>query len=281
MNLVVFGEDMYTAAVIGSLVNAGHTVSLLVTPESATSNFKILEETAGKNGIEFLRTVNVNSDYVADKIRAIKPGLIISAHLRKILKKEIFSLGTKGAVNIHPSLLPKYRGLSPQHQAIMHGDTETGVTVHLIEDGVDTGNIVLQKKIIIEPGDYIIQLQAKMLAIYKTIVTEAIALLESNSFHPVKQDLAALSYFGPLKKSDREIDLSKTAEETYNLIRAVSLPYKGAFYDNYTLWTAVIAGDADLAEKYPDPGLYHDEAGDRVIIRLRDGVLVSEDFETN
>lgn len=281
MKLVVFGEDMYTAAVIESLVKAGHTVSLLVTPESVTSNFKILKEITGRYDIEFLRTGNINSDVVIEKIREVKPGLIISAHLRKILKKEIFSLGAKGAVNIHPSLLPKYRGLSPQHQAIMHGDRETGVTVHMIEDGVDTGDIVLQKKIIIDPGDYVIQLQSKMLAIYKTIVVEAIALLENDSFQPMKQDLAALSYFGPLKKRDREIDLSKTAAEAYNLIRAVSLPYKGAFYENYTLWTAAIAGDADLTEKYPDPGLYLDETGDRVIIRLRDGVLVSEDFEKN
>jgi len=281
MNLVVFGEDMYTAAVIDSLVKAGHRVSLLVTPESVTANFKVLKEITGKHEIEFLRTGNINSDVVAERIREIKPGLIISAHLRKILKQEIFSLGAKGAVNIHPSLLPKYRGLSPQHRAIMHGDRETGVTVHFIETGVDTGDIVLQKKIVIEPDDYILQLQGKMLAIYKTIVTESIALLESDSFKPMKQDLAELSYFGPLKKSDREIDLSKTTEETYNLIRAVSLPYKGAFYENYILWTATIAGDADLADKYPDTGLYHEEAEDRLIIRLRDGVLVSDDFETN
>ncbi len=280
MNLVVFGEDMYTSAVIESLVKAGHKVSLLVTPDSVTANFKVLNEITGKYGIEFLRTDNINSDMVAEKIREIKPWLIISAHLRKILKKEIYSLATKGAINIHPSLLPKYRGLSPQHQAIMHGDRESGVTVHFIEAEVDTGDIVLQKKFNIEPNDYILQVQAKMLVIYKTIVTEAIVLLENESFEPVKQNLTAISYFGPLKKNDREIDLSKTMKETYNLIRAVSLPYKGAFYENYILWTAAITGDAALKEKYPNTGLYHEEAEDRIIIRLKDGVLVSEDFET-
>lgn len=280
MNLVVFGEDMYTSAVIESLVKAGHKVSLLVTPDSVTANFKVLNEITGKYGIEFLRTDNINSDMVAEKIREIKPCLIISAHLRKILKKEIYSLATKGAINIHPSLLPKYRGLSPQHQAIMHGDRESGVTVHFIEAEVDTGDIVLQKKFNIEPNDYILQVQAKMLVIYKTIVTEAIVLLENESFEPVKQNLTAISYFGPLKKNDREIDLSKTMKETYNLIRAVSLPYKGAFYENYILWTAAITGDAALKEKYPNTGLYHEEAEDRIIIRLKDGVLVSEDFET-
>lgn len=281
MTLVVFGEDMYTAAVIESLVKAGHTVSLLVTPDSATANFKVLEETTEKYGIDFVRTENINSDAVAGKIREIKPGLIISAHLRRILKKEIFSLAEKGAINIHPSLLPKYRGLSPQHQAIMHGDHESGVTVHFVEEDVDTGNIVLQKKFNIERTDYILQVQAKMLMIYKTIVVEAVRLLESDSFKPIKQDTEQTSYFGPLKKSDRQIDLSKTGEEVYNLIRAVSLPYKGAFYKNYIFWTAEITGDPELKNKYAEPGMYFEEAGDRIIIRLKEDVLVSEDFEIN
>ena len=161
----------------------------------------------------------------------------------------------------------------------MHGDSESGVTVHFIEADVDTGNIVLQKKFSIEKTDYILQVQAKMLAIYKTIVVEAVQLLESNSFEPIKQEMSQPSYFGPLKKSDREIDLSKTGEEVYNLIRAVSLPYKGAFYKNYVLWTAELTDDEELKNKYKDAGLYFEEAEDRIIIRLKNEVLVSEDFE--
>lgn len=281
MNLVVFGEDMYTAAVIESLVKAGHKVSLLVTPDSTTVNFKVLEEITANNGIDFLKAENINAETVAERIRSIKPDLIISAHLRKILKKEIFSLAAKGAINVHPSLLPKYRGLSPQHQAIMHGDSESGVTVHLIEADVDTGDIVLQKKFAIEKEDYILQVQSKMLTIYKTIVAEAVDLLGSGSFEPIKQDLTTLSYFGPLKKSDRQLDLSKTAEEVYNLIRAVSLPYKGAFYKNYTFWTAEITDDQGLKNKYIETGVYLEEAEDRIIVRLKDGLLISEDFEIN
>lgn len=279
MTLVVFGEDMYTAAVIESLVKAGHHVSLLVTPDNGTANFKVLDEVTEKYGIGFVKTENINSEAVGEKIREIKPGLIISAHLRRILKKEIFSLAEKGAINIHPSLLPKYRGLSPQHQAIIHGDSESGVTVHFIEADVDTGNIVLQKKFSIEKDDYILQVQAKMLAIYKTIVVEAVQLIESGSFEPIKQDLAELSYFGPLKKSDREIDLSKTGEQVYNLIRAVSLPYKGAYYKEYVLWTAEMTDDGALKNKYKDAGLYFEEAEDRIIVRLKEDVLISEDFE--
>lgn len=281
MNLVVFGEDTYTAAVIESLVKAGHKVNLLVTPVSATANMKVLEEITEKWHIEFFKTTDINSTTVADKIKQIGPDLIISAHLRKILKKDIFSLAMRGALNVHPSLLPKYRGLSPQHQAIMHGDSESGVSVHFIEEEVDTGDIVAQQKFAIDKGDYILQVQAKMLAIYKTIVVQALEAIEKGSFEPISQDLSKVSYFGPLKKSDRQIDLSKSSGDIYNLIRAVSLPYKGAFYERFIFWTADICEDPDMMEKYPKKGIYVEEAEDRAIIRTADGILISEDFERN
>ncbi len=284
MNIAVFGEDVFTSAVIESLIENGHQVAVIITPDYLNKKDKVLEETANKHGIEFMKDPNVNSGEVKDRLIKIKPDLIVSAHLRKILDKEIFSQAAKGAINVHPSLLPKYRGLSPQHQAILHGDTESGVTVHYIDADVDTGEIVVQEKFPLGADDYILHVQTKMLAIYKKIVVKAINLLEDSSFKPEKQDLSQVSYFGPLKKSDREISLSATKQQVYNLIRAVSLPYKGAFYENYTIWAAEIPGSAkeeELRGKYTGTGVYFDEAADEIIIRLNDGFIVSDDFETN
>ena len=280
MNVVVFGEDMYTSAVIESLIQDGHKVSLIITPE----NYKVLEESASKYNIDFVKDENVNSDKVKDRLIKVKPDLIIAVHLRKILRKEIFSLAAKGAINVHPSLLPKYRGLSPQHQAILHGDEESGVTVHYIDADVDTGEIVLQERFPVSNDDYIVNVQTKMLAIYKKIVVKALNLLEDISFKPLKQDLTYVSYFGPLKKSDREIDLSKSKQEIYNLVRAVSLPYKGAYYKNYTIWAAkspALSKETKLKNEYTEVGFYFDKAADEIIIRLKDGFLVSDDFEIN
>jgi len=284
MNVAVFGEDTFTSAVIESLISNGHKVLIIITPDYFNKKDKVLEETANRHNIEFVKEENVNSEKVKDLLIKIKPDLIISAHLRKILHKEIFSQAAKGAINIHPSLLPKYRGLSPQHQAILHGDDESGVTVHYIDADVDTGEIILQKKFPISGNDYILSVQTKMMAIYKTIAVEAIGLLEDISFRPQEQDLTQVSYFGPLKKTDREIDLSKSKQEVYNLVRAVSLPYKGAFYKNYTIWVANIAGaerEAELKKKYSSTGFYFDDAADEIIISLEDGFVLSDDFEIN
>ena len=142
MNVVVFGEDIYTSTVVESLIENGHKVSLIITPEYFNESYKVLEEAAAKYNIEFVKDKNVNSGKIKDHLIKVKPDLIIAAHLRKILHKEIFSQAAKGAINVHPSLLPKYRGLSPQHQAIMHGENESGVTVHYIDADVDTGEII-------------------------------------------------------------------------------------------------------------------------------------------
>ena len=284
MNVVVFGEDIYTSTVVESLIENGHKVSLIITPEYFNESYKVLEEAAAKYNIEFVKDKNVNSGKIKDHLIKVKPDLIIAAHLRKILHKEIFSQAAKGAINVHPSLLPKYRGLSPQHQAIMHGDDESGVTVHYIDADVDTGEIIVQKKFPISKNDYILNIQIKMLDIYKKIVVEALGLLEDVSFKPLKQDLTHVSYFGPLKKVDREIDLAKSKQEVYNLIRAVSLPYEGAFYKNYTIWAAELADSSkenELKNKYTDIGFYFDKTTDEIIIRLKDGFLVSDDFEIN
>jgi len=284
MNVVVFGEDVFTSAVIESLIENGHMVSMIITPDYFNKKDKLLEETAQKHKIEFVKEENINSDKIKNHLIRIKPDLIISAHLRKILHKEIFSQAAKGAINVHPSLLPKYRGLSPQHQAILHGDDESGVTVHYIDADVDTGEIIVQKKFPIDKDDYILHVQTKMLALYKKIVVEAMDLLANPSFKPREQDLTQVSYFGPLKKSDREIDLTKSKQDVYNLIRAVSLPYKGAFYKEYTIWVSEIPGsskETELQNKYTEAGLYFDEAADEIVIRLKDGFLVSDDFEIN
>jgi len=284
MNVVVFGEDMFSVAVIESLIENGHRVSMVVSPDYFNKKDKGLEETAHKHNIDFVKEENINSDKIKDFLIKLKPDIIIAAHLRKILHKDIFSLAPKGAINIHPSLLPKYRGLSPQHQAIMHGDDESGVTVHYIDTDVDTGEIILQKKFPVYKDDYILHVQTKMLAIYKKIVVEALHLLEDASFKPIQQNLGHVSYFGPLKKRDREIDLSKSKREVYNLIRAVSLPYKGAFYKDYTVWVAVQPDpqkEMELKNKYTELGFYFDKNADEIIISLKDGFLVSDDFEIN
>ncbi len=281
MNLVLFGEDIFTATVFQSLLDSNLNVLLVVCPYYENNHHKQIKSIAERNDIEFIRTNNVNSNLIRNKLVNVNPDLLISIHLRKILSKDIFSTPKLGAINVHPSMLPKYRGLSPQHQAIIHGDSESAVTVHFIEEGIDTGDIIIQKTIEIEKEDYIYDFQLKMLKTYKTIVIEAIKLLLSKDFRPIEQNTTDSSYFGSLKRKDREIDLSKSKIEIQNLIRAVSYPYKGAFYKNYIIWRATTPeknSEEQLMKIYSKIGIHKLEK-DKIAIRLLDGVLLTDDFE--
>lgn len=281
MKIVLFGEDIFTAAALESLLTEGHVIAAVICPVyNDNQEYRSIQKAAGKKNIPFLHQKNVNSDQVRNYLLNIAPDLIVCVHLRKILQKSIFSLPPKGTINIHPSLLPKYRGLSPQHQAILHGDKETGVTVHFIDEGVDTGPIIIQKNIPLSEKTYIYDLQMEMLAAYKHLIPEAIELISSKDFQPLKQKAGTSSYYGALKDSDREIDLKKTTFEIYNLIRAVSKPYKGAYYKDVTIWTSFIAdnpAEKQLIKEYPNTGIYMYK--NQLVIRLHDGFLISDDFE--
>lgn len=283
MNIVLFGEDIFTAVVLQSLVSAGHQISAVVCPfYGENREYQSLNKVADNNHISFLRMEDVNSDELGIRLTHIAPDLIISVHLKKILSPSIYSIATRGAINVHPSLLPKYRGLSPQHQVLLKGERKTGVTVHFISEKPDTGDIILQEEIVLQGNTTIYELQIQMLAIYKHLVTQAVRQIEMNQFIRISQDETKASWYGPLKRSDREIDFEKAKSEIYNLIRSVSKPYKGAFYKNVTVWSAFFSDNStekNLMTVYPETGIYFFE--DKLILRLKDGILLSNDFEHN
>ena len=281
MNIVLFGEDIFTAAVLKGLVTDNQQISAVICPfYKENQEYKSLQKAAKENHIPFLRVDDVNAGEMRERLLDLAPDLIITVHLKRILHYSIYSIAEKAAINVHPSLLPKYRGLSPQHQALLNGDKVTGVTIHFIDEKPDTGDVILQEEIPLDSDTSIFELQTKMLSIYKYLVSLAVKKMEANRFTRVRQDEKQASWYGRLKRSDREIDFKKSKSEIYNLIRAVSKPYKGAFHNGVTVWTSFFPErltEERLMDKYPGAGIYFVE--DQVIMRLKDGVLLSPDFE--
>ncbi len=283
MKIVLFGEDLYSATVVKSLIHNGHEIMMIIAPFYEKDNsYKILQKTAEKYNILFTREININCLTIKNKLVKLKTDLIICVHLKKILKKEIFSLSKHGAINVHPSLLPKYKGLSPLNQAIIHGDSTTAVTLHFINESIDSGKIIIQEIFPISTNDYIYDLLVKILSIYKYIFLKAIELIEDINFKPIKQEEVNSSYFGNLTDKDREINLNSSISEVYNQIRALSMPFKGAYYKDFIIWRASFTSkqkEALLIKKYPIPDIYFNKENDNLILRLKDGILISHDFE--
>jgi len=162
-------------------------------------------------------------------LHKIAPNLIWVTDYRYLLPKEIFSIPKYGAINLHPSLLPHYRGRASLNWALIHGEKEVGLTAHFIEEGVDTGDIVTQIVLPIEENDYIGDVLDKMYPLYEAITTNVVQLFGKGNVARERQDTSKGSIYPARKPKDGLIDVSKNAYETLNFVRALSKPYPGAF----------------------------------------------------
>jgi len=247
--IVFMGEDAFSNIVLSSLLKAGHNVPLVVSPLYNSNAHIRLESTAISNGIEYIIEKDVNSKQIIETIKKIQPDLLITAHFEKLIIKDIIEIPRIGCLNLHPSLLPYYRGMSPQHWPIINGEKETGITVHFIDETADTGNIVLQKKIALTNQMYVSDLQLIWLKMYKTIMCEAVDKV-MNGYKGVEQDKTEGGYYGKLKPLQCKIDINGSVISAYNLIRGVSMPYYGAYIETdnkkQIIWCAKIISELPL-----------------------------------
>ena len=283
MRIVFFGEDSFSNVVLQSLIDSNYDIVLVVSPFYENFRHKRLERNCIQNGIEYLRFDDFKSSSFIDIIKSYLPDLIVITHFEKLLPNKIIEIPSRGCINLHPSLLPNYRGMSPQHWPIIQGESETGITIHFIDEKADTGDIILQKKIPINDLMYVSDLQIEFIKVYSTIMIEAIELIMDSSFIPIKQSHLTGSYFGKLKEYECQILLDKSKNDIFNLIRGVSKPYFGAYIDNLRIWKAHLANTEELIKLKHNGdlkiGINHiNELG--YILVLNDGILIIDKYET-
>lgn len=279
MNLVVLGEDSFTSIVLESLIRSEYNILGVYCPFYENNIHARLESTCNKYSISFERVNDINSDEFLKTISLFQIDLIVICHFQKLISSKIIHLPKNGCINLHPSLLPNYRGMSPQHFPIIRGESETGISIHFVDEGIDTGDIIIQKKIIINDDDYVSDLQNKMKIIYSTIVVDAIEKIKSGSNDFIIQKHLTGSYFGKLKFSDCIINKNFTCEQAYNLIRAVSFPYFGAHYNNLIIWKAIKVSNLHIDTNIELGEIFYNENG--TFLKLVDGYLKLLKFEIN
>lgn len=178
-------------------------------------------------GIKILQPLKVREKSFMRELEALKPEAIVVVAYGQILPSEIIHLPEYGCINLHASLLPKYRGAAPINWAIINGETVTGVTTMLMDEGLDTGPVLLQKEVEIERTDTARTLSEKLSKVGAELLVETLEGLENKSIKPVPQTGEAC-YAPVLKKGDGRISWSKGAYELYNLVRGL-YPWPGAF----------------------------------------------------
>jgi methionyl-tRNA formyltransferase len=167
----------------------------------------------------------------AERIERLCPEVIVVAAYGKIIPSSILHISPLGCVNVHPSLLPRYRGPSPVASAILSGDSLTGVSIILLDEGMDTGPILSQKEVPLLPEDTTLSLTQRLFKVGANLLLQTLPLWEKGKIIPQAQDEARATYSSIIKKSDGEIDFHLSAEEIYRRVKAF-YPWPGS----YTWW---------------------------------------------
>lgn len=232
MKTIVFAYHNMGLTGLEALVRHGYEIAAVFTHEDDPNEncwFGSVKEWALRRGIFTYTTEEINCPKLVDKISELNPEMIFSFYYRKMLAKEILAIPNMGAFNLHGSLLPSYRGRCPVNWVLVFGESKTGVTLHYMIDKPDAGDIVGQKEVAIDFADTAKTLYDKLCLSAGMLLDELLPSMKKGRILRRPQNLAAGSYYGGRKPEDGRIDWSKTAVEIYNLIRAVTEPYPGAF----------------------------------------------------
>jgi len=213
------------------LLRQGAEVALVFTHEDSPTEeiwFASVRELAEQNGIPYV-TSDINEPANVARLREIAPDFILSFYYRNMIRPEVLEIPRLGALNLHGSYLPRYRGRVPVNWAVINGETETGATLHYMVEKPDAGDIVDRERVDIAFADTAFDVFTKVTDAAVTVIARAWPLLRDGNAPRIPMDLKAGSYFGGRKPADGLIDWTRGAVQIYNLIRGVTHPYPGAF----------------------------------------------------
>lgn len=230
--------------------------------------FDSVAELASRHDIPVMTPEDPNDPAVVAELAALAPDFLFSFYYRQMLKAPLLALPRAGAWNMHGSLLPKYRGRVPVNWAIIHGERETGATLHRMLEKPDAGGILSQQAVPILPDDTAAEVFHKVTLAAEMALDRVLPDLLAGRAQERAQDLASGSYFGGRKAEDGRIDWTRPAAEVHNLIRAVAPPYPGAFSDTARGRLRVLRSRHPSGEIGP--------FGGRPTLFVRDGHLYAE-----
>ncbi|MEW6585004.1 MAG: methionyl-tRNA formyltransferase [Nitrospirota bacterium] len=233
MRIVFFGTPEFAVPSLKALLESDEEVAAVVTQtdkrkgRDSTPTPAPIKKLALERGVRVLQPRNMREPEFLSELESLMPDLIVVVAYGKILPPRILTLPRRGCINVHASLLPKYRGAAPIQWALLEGEKKTGVTTMLMDEGLDTGAILFQEEVDISADDNAETLGRKLSVIGASVLMKTIGRIGEGSLLPIPQSGAA-SFAPPLKKGDGRIDWSKPAEQLRNFVRGM-YPWPGAY----------------------------------------------------
>lgn len=257
MKVVVLAYHDVGCACLRVLLDAGDEVQALFTHEDDPAEgrwFGSVARLAVSHGIPVHKPADINTPESIEIIRALDPDIIFSFYYRQLVRSEILDIPRLGAMNLHASLLPRYRGRSPVNWVLLRGERQTGVTLHYMVPRADAGPIVAQSRLAVGEHETAPQLHARVTVEAATLLERALADIRRGTNARVEQDPRSASYFGRRRPADGRIDWSRPALELHDLVRAVTQPWPGAFTFHQGRKLSIWSASPEDAATPSDPG---------------------------
>lgn len=233
MRLIFAGTPEFAATALGAVARAGHDVKLVLTqPDRPAGRGLDMQPSAVKKaalaaGLALDQPAGLKSPAILERLRALEPEAMVVAAYGLILPQAVLDIPRHGCINIHASLLPRWRGAAPIQRALLAGDSETGITIMRMDAGLDTGPMLLCSKEPIQSGDTAGRLQERLARRGAELIVEALARLERGTLEALAQPSEGATYAPKLSKQEAQLDWRRPAAELERMVRAFD-PFPGA-----------------------------------------------------
>lgn len=235
VNIVFMGSPEFAIPSLESLAAQYHVAGVVTQPDKPAGRGRKLapppvKVKAQELGIPVIQPSSLKSDEVFAQLTSWAPDVIIVAAYGKILRQNVLGLPTFGCINVHASLLPRWRGASPIQASILHGDEQSGVSIMRMEAGLDTGPVLAMRALDILPEDTGESLTLRLAELGAALLVEVLPAYLAGKIEPKAQDDTLATYAAMIKKEEGELDFSRTADELVRKVRAFN-PWPGAYLD--------------------------------------------------
>lgn len=278
------GTPDFAVPSLKALIDAKYNILAVITqPDKPKGRGRVMtmspvKALAIQQGIHVYQPEKIRDKDIINKIKKLSPDLIVVVAYGKILPETIINIPPKGCINVHASLLPKYRGAAPINCAIISGEQETGVTIMFIDKGMDTGPVLTAEKVPIACSDTSIDLHDKLKVKGAQLLVKTIDLLKIGDIMPRAQDDSQATYSPMLKKEDGRIDWGKSAEEIRNLIRGL-FPWPCAYTHYNDTMLKIFNGKIDTELTNEIPGTIIGTNTDGLRVATGNGIFIIQDVQ--
>ena len=280
MKIVFMGTPVFAVPILKGLIDKYDVIGVVSQPDKEIGRKKVLtktpvKEVAEANNIEVFQPIKIREDY--EKIIEWNPDMIITCAYGQIIPEEVLKLPKLGCINVHGSLLPKYRGGAPIHRSIINGDKETGITIMYMDKGMDTGNMISKRSIPIENNDNLETLSNKLSILGRDLLLDTLPSIIDGSNESIPQDESLVEYAYNIKPEEEQIDFNNNSLDIYNLIRGLS-PAIGAYFmmdgERVKVFKSRIG-----TNKYGKSGIIKNIYKDGIGISTKDGEIILEEIQ--